>query len=282
MRHRLPLLAVVLVAGCTSMQEQYSVRRSNISCEEANRYALQSLRTLGYEVKEFRLAAIGREGFLKATRSAESDTASSGTVTIRCEPNEVVLKAADEQFLKQDLTFTRGFYISFTNLADHGEESAAYQKKLEGGTTSGGAKFKIQPQIGLETKLDFGEDLASAGVVAVKVTVENGSGRTYKLDPSSIELRTAAGGEKVLQMPPAAVTAALVKTAAAEAGEGVPQPDPQRVEALLHERALTARTLGPGDHAEGFVYFPTGQYSRARATLVDTETEEDEGFLVEF
>lgn len=264
------------------MQEQYSVRRSNISCDEANRYALQSLRTLGYEVKEFRQAAVGREGLLRATKSGDNESTRSGTVSIRCEANEVVLKAAADELLKQDLTFTRGFYISFTNLADHGAESAAYQKKLEGGTTGGGAKFKIEPQLGLETKLDFGEDLASAGVVAVKVTVENGSDRTYKLDPASIELRTASGGEKVLQLPPAAVTAALVKAAAAEASEGVPQPDPQRVEALLLERALTGRTLRPGDHAEGFVYFPTGKYSRARATLVDTETEEDEGFLVEF
>jgi hypothetical protein len=30
------------------------------------------------------------------------------------------------------------------------------------------------------------------------------------------------------------------------------------------------------------VYFPTGSYARARATLVDVESGESEGFLVEF
>lgn len=281
MRQRVALAVAALLAGCTSMQEQYNVRRSNISCDEANRYALQSMRTLGYDVKEFQPAALGRDGFLRGTTAGERDSVHTGAVTIHCKPNEVVLSAHEEQFLKQDLTFTRGFYISFTNLADHGAESAAYQKQLEGGTTGGGAKFKIQPQVGLETKLDFGEDLAAAGVLAVKVTVENGSDRVYKLDPATIELRSA-GGAKVTQMSPAAAATALVKAAAGDSVEGAPPPDPQRLETLLRERALPARTLRPGDHAEGFVYFPTGQYSRARATLVDTETEEDEGFLVEF
>src|SRR5262245_57198310 len=153
MRHRFAL-ALALVAGCTSMQEQYSIRRTNMSCDEANRYAIQSLRSLGYEVKESRLAAVGREGVLKATRTGEGDSARSGTVTIHCEPNEVVIKAAADQLLKQDMTFTRGFYISFTSIADHSVEGAAYQKQREGGTTAGGAKFKIQPQVAIETKLD--------------------------------------------------------------------------------------------------------------------------------
>mgnify|MGYP003513271711 CR=1 FL=1 len=48
------------------------------------------------------------------------------------------------------------------------------------------------------------------------------------------------------------------------------------------ERALAGGTLKPGDRAEGFVYFPVGSYARARATLVDVDTKESEGFLVEF
>ena len=279
---RFALFALALIAGCTSMQEQYNVRRSTLSCEDANRLALQSLRSLGYSVTVFHPAAIGRDGTLEGTRSGDTGSTHTGVVTIRCEANEVVLSAADDQLFKQDLTITRGFFIAFTNLADHGADIAEYQQQRAGGVTSGGAKFRIQPQLGLETKLEFGEDLAAAGIVAVQVTVENGSDRTYKLDPATIELRTAAGGERIRQIRPAEAAAALVKAAAADPVEGVPPPDPQRLETLLRERALGARTLRPGDHAEGSVYFPTGHYSRARATLVDIETEEEEGFLVEF
>jgi hypothetical protein len=276
------LVTAAMIAGCISMQEQYNVRRSNLACEDANRYAHQSMRSLGYTVTEFRLASIGQEGMIKGTKSGERGESHTSKVQIRCEPGEVQLSAAEEQFLKQDLTFTRGFFLTFTSLADHSVESASWERQRSGGTTGGGVKFKIQPQIGLETKLDFGEDLAGAGILAVKVTVENGSDRTYKLDPASIELRPVEGDAKVVQIAPAAAAAALARAAAADAGEGAPPPDPQRLEALLRKRALTARTLRPGDQAEGFVYFPAGRYRRARATLIDVETEEPEGFLVEF
>ena len=40
---------VALVAGCaTSMQKQFNVRRDDLSCEEANRYAFRTMRNLGY------------------------------------------------------------------------------------------------------------------------------------------------------------------------------------------------------------------------------------------
>lgn len=275
------LVAAAMIAGCASLQEQYNVRRTNLSCEDANRYAHQSMRSLGYTVTEFRLARLGEAGMIKGTKPGERGEIHTGKVLIRCEPGEVRLSAAEEQLFKQDLTFTRGFFLTFTSLADHAAESASWERQRSGGTTSGGVKFKIQPQIGLESKLDFGEDLAGAGILAVKVTVENGSDRTYKLDPAAIELRPIEGDSKVAQLPLPAAAAALARATAADAGEGAP-PAPRGFEALLRERMLAARTLRPSDQADGFVYFPAGRYRRARATLVDIETEEPEGFLVEF
>ncbi|MBI3770960.1 MAG: hypothetical protein HY271_21020 [Deltaproteobacteria bacterium] len=283
MLRRLVLLALAaLVAGCPSVQQQYVVRRANLSCDEANRYAFASMRSLGYSVGQFRLATVGAPGMIKATRPSERGGDDHVTVDIRCQPDGIeVFGAKDESLLKQDVTFSRGFFLAFTGLADHGPETAAWNEQQSGGTTSGGAKFKIQPQIGLETKLDFGEDLAAAGILAVKVTVQNGSDRTYKLDPAAIELRNAADyGVKPIGLGEAA--AKLASASAADAAAGAPPTDPGRMADLLRGRALTGRTLRPGDQAEGFIYFPTGSYTRARATLVDTATDESEGFLVEF
>jgi len=283
MRSRALIAIAMLVEGCTSVQEQYNVRRTNLSCEDANRYAFQSMTSLGYTVTDLHRAAIGQEGTLKGTRSGDRGEVHHATVHIRCETSEVLLTAAEDQFLKQDLTFTRGFYLAFTSLADNAPAMASWDRQRSGGTTGGGVKFKITPQIGLETKLDFGEDLAGAGILAVKVSVENGSDRTYQFDPASIELRQSeGGGGKVAQMAIEAVAAALARSDAADAGQGAPAPDPQRLAGLLGERALKGRTLRPGDQAEGFIYFPTGHYSRARATLVDVETSESEGFAVDF
>jgi hypothetical protein len=264
------------------MQSQYNVRRSNLTCDQANRYAFQSMKSLGYTVTSFEPAAIGRAGMLRGNKSEQQRFGHDGVVRIACDATEVRLEAAEEQLLSQDLTFTRGFYLAFTGIADHSAAGAAYAEEQAGGTTEGGAKFKIQPQLALETKLDFGEDLAAGGVLAVKVTVQNGSEITYTLDPAAIELRPRGGTGKVMQLAIGDAAQAITKAAAADLDPGIPGPKAANIEAMLRQRALTGGTLKPGDRAEGFVYFPIGSYARARATLVDVESGESEGFLVEF
>jgi hypothetical protein len=275
-------IALVLVTACTSMQQQYAVRRSNITCDQANRFAFQSMKTLGYVVTSFEPAAVGRAGTLRGRKTEEGRSDRDGVVNIACDAGEVRLDAAEDQVLSQDLTFTRGFYLAFTGIADHAGTDAAYAEEQSGGTASGGVKFKIQPQLALETKLDFGEDLAGGGVLAVKVTVQNGSSETYKLDVAEIELRPREGTERVRQVDIAAASQKIADATQADIGEGAKGPSAASIEEMLRKRALTSRTLKPGDQAEGFVYFPVGSYARARATLVDVATGEGEGFLVEF
>ncbi len=63
MRSRLALAVVVTaIAACASMHSQYNVRRSNLTCDQANRYAFESMKSLGYTVTSFEPAAIGRGG----------------------------------------------------------------------------------------------------------------------------------------------------------------------------------------------------------------------------
>lgn len=283
MRSAVALVGLLVVFGCTSMHSQYNVRRSNLSCDQANRFAFQSMKSLGYNVTTFEPAAVGRNGILRGTKAEEGHSSGhDGVVHITCDASEVRLEAAEEQLLSQDLTFTRGFYLAFTGIADHSTINAAYAEEQTGGTTEGGVKFKIQPQLALETKLDFGEDLAAGGVLAVKVTVQNGSPVTYTLDPAAIELRPRGGSDKVVQVSIETASKAIARAAAADLDPGIPGPTAVGVEATLRKRALAGGTLKPGGHAEGFVYFPVGSYARARATLVDVESGESEGFLVEF
>lgn len=282
---RRPVAVVVLIlfaVACTSMQSQYAVRRNNLTCDQANRYAFQSMKSLGYTVTTFEPAAVGRTGVLRGSKVEEGKSGHDGIVHIACDPSEVRLDAAEEQLLSQDLTFTRGFYLAFTGIADHATTNAAYADDQAGGAAEGGVKFKIQPQLALETKLDFGEDLASGGVLAVKVSVQNGSEITYKLDPAAIELRPRSGSDKILQVDVGAASQKIAHAAAADLDPGIPGPTAASIEGTLRKRALAPGTLKPGGSAEGFVYFPTGNYARARATLVDVESGESEGFLVEF
>ena len=128
------VVALVVMSACTSMQEQYTVRRSNISCDEANRYAYRSMQTLGYDVTDFQVASVGERGGIKGVKHDDHGGTHNVHVSIDCEPKEVVVAASEEQFLKQDLTFTRGFYLSFTSLADHGAETQEWKNQQSGGT----------------------------------------------------------------------------------------------------------------------------------------------------
>ena len=41
-------------------------------------------------------------------------------------------------------------------------------------------------------------------------------------------------------------------------------------------------TLQPGQTVSGYLFYPAGQYTSARTTLVDKETDEGEGFSIQF
>lgn len=278
------LLLAVLVAGCaSSMQKQYNVRRDNVSCEEANRYAFRTMRNMGYEVTTFEPAQLGRPGLLKGRQDDERRGLHYVTVHVACEPDgQVLLDASRDEILKQDIEFSRGFFLTFTSFADNAARNAAYAEEQSGGVKSGGVKFKIKPQLGLESKLDFGHDLQAGDVMAVRVIVQNGSDRTYALDPRNIELRPLKGRGKVRQLRIPDAAGSIARAGAADLPAGAPTPVPDSVAEELRVRQLRQQTLKPGDQAEGFIYFRTGEYARARATLVDVETSESEGFLVEF
>ena len=58
--------------------------------------------------------------------------------------------------------------------------------------------------------------------------------------------------------------------------------DVRRAAEIIPERALRGKRLRPGEHVEGFLYYPAADYDRARIIMIDSATGETEGFLVEF
>jgi hypothetical protein len=240
------------------------------------------MKSMGYTVTRFEPAPAGGNGVLKGWKEGDHGAKHNVTVNVTCEPGAVLLQASRDELLKQDVEFSRGFYLVFTSFADGAASAAAYAEEQSGGVKSGGVKFRIEPQLGLESKLDFGHDLGAGGVLAVKVVVQNGSDRTYQLDPRDIELRPLEGRGNIRQLRINDAAASIASATAGDVPEGAPPPNASAIETVLRQRALTGRTLKPGDQAEGFIYFKSGEYARARATLTDVETSESEGFMVEF
>jgi hypothetical protein len=69
---------------------------------------------------------------------------------------------------------------------------------------------------------------------------------------------------------------------AAAAGESPALGDISAARGLLAAKAIVGGRLSPGAGREGFVYFPLGDYDRARLSLIDTATGESESFVVDF
>jgi hypothetical protein len=131
---------------------------------------------------------------------------------------------------------------------------------------------------GQEAKLDFEVDLAAAGVLPVRVTVANRTKHGYRLDPGEVRL-TRADQERIA---PLGVGAAAARVAGAKAQASAGAPTEAQAREILEHHLFTAVTIDPGAHVSGYLYFPLAEYLRGRVVLTERESEEDEGFLVEF
>jgi hypothetical protein len=131
---------------------------------------------------------------------------------------------------------------------------------------------------GFASLLDFDADLGGAGVLPVRVSIRNGTRRAYDLDPAAIVLNVAGQRTRVVTLTPAEAHARLAAAAGANPSLG----DIAAAKALLAEKAISGGRLSPGASRQGFVYFPLGDYDRARLSLVDAATGESEAFVVDF
>jgi hypothetical protein len=52
--------------------------------------------------------------------------------------------------------------------------------------------------------------------------------------------------------------------------------------ARLGKSSFTATRIDARSDTTGYLFYPLGDYVRARVQIIDTETEEAEGFAVEF
>jgi hypothetical protein len=107
-----------------------------------------------------------------------------------------------------------------------------------------------------ESQMDLGADLPANGVLPIKVEINNNTPRPYGLDTGKVYLQSAGGSDRIAPVAPPA------------AGQG---------------KALQGEiTIQPGQSVTGYLFYPAGNYSSARTTLIDKENDEGEGFSVQF
>jgi hypothetical protein len=280
LRHALLCLLVATLAACTPPIRQFDLNNQPLTCAQANDYSLRTLQALGFAITAFEPAAIGRRGTLRGTR--EERGTQSVTVVITCNATGVDIDASEDGKFLGQLEFKRGFYLSFAGIvqaaqitAEAERESALHPVQTHRGP---GLRVLLQPVPGMAAKLDFDFDLAAAGVLPVRVTITNGTDRTYSLDPTDVALIQKDG----TRVPPLTVDEAAQRITAAPRSADAAPPDAAVVTQRLKDRALRGDSIAANQNIKGYVYFPLGHYVKGRVSLEDKATEESEGFVVEF
>ncbi len=275
---------VLMAAACTPPIRQFDLKDRALTCEQANAQAFRTLQSMDFTITEFSPATVGHPGKIRGTR--EERGTQNVTVVITCDGNTASIDAHEDGRILNQLEIKRGFYLTFVSMAPPPAASAAVATneavRAPEQPKGQGLQVLLAPVKGLEAKLDFGLDLAAAGVLPVRVTMNNVTPRTYRFDPADIVLVQTDG----TRVRPLAIETAAQRVAASEqstaAANHAAAPDRDDVMHRLQERALTGHSLAAHHTVTGYVFFPLAQYVKGRAALEDQASEETEGFVVEF
>lgn len=284
-RFRAFLLGIVF-AGCTPVSQSYEVQSAQLGCDEANRYVYAAVQDMNMKVTSFTQARPGRAGHLTAVGRDRK-----GEVDISCGPDGV--KIDPTQTSMGDRTFERGVFLSVTGRSglkmDRGAVTGREkpvgdlaQAVTEGlPAPSGSVLVEVQPQRGFETVLDFDADLASAGILPIKVTIRNGSKRAYSFDLTGLSVRLRGSSEAAPRLT-ATEAAARLTAKAGSSGAQTAIGNVESARTIMLGKELKAARLTPGASVTGYVYYPVADYDRAKIQMMDIAAGELESFLVEF
>ena len=106
---------------------------------------------------------------------------------------------------------------------------------------------------------------AAAGILPVSVRITNHTPRAYRFQIKGVRLQTAAG-DRVAALGNDALTAQVGSDAAA----------------ALRQKAVHDQDIKPDETLTGLLFFPFNSYTSARVELIDKQSDEGEGFAIEF
>lgn len=273
-------IGLATLAACAPPVRQFDMRGMVLSCDEANRLSYETLTAMGFTVGTVEPAALGHPGALHAART--DGGATPVTVRIECLPAGVNIDASEDGAVVGQIDFKRGFFIAFASVRSMATAQREVSAQMDAGTAPASLQRRdvqlvIEPLRGQRAKLDFPFDLVAGGVLPVRIEIHNLTARRYQLDPMAVRL-TRADRERVPPLSP--------EDAAAQMADGLPRAatglDRAAIAARLREHLFAATLIAPRGVARGFLYFPLADYTRARLVLTEEDSQETEGFVVEF
>ncbi len=253
--------------GDREFPTQVRIERRNLTCRAATRAARAALKRMSYGIEQVTPPEPGRPGEIRGYRRTGSIVGDSGdsyrvAIRIECDDQGSVFSAATEEPLSARLAFTRDLPGEIDRAASRGkprrpaERASAETAKLQ---------VSIEPLRGASARAQIGANPESVGVMPVHVRIVNRSQLTYRFTLDRLQLITE---ERTRHAP-----IAIDEVAAAVAPEWADH---------VRQHQIGETAIAPGDTLEGYLYVPPAAYRKAKVVLIDTASEEAEGFSVEF
>jgi len=261
--------ALAVLSACATRQPgftQASAEQENMSCSEAVRVASGALLRLGYSPELVTAPqpgapgkVIGHKNSGWAAATPEPGTEYTATVTVTCSNQGAQFEAVTDEGLPASLTFGLDFRAAVEKVAARRITRPRLNDQPETGLV-----IAVEPLRAADAAAEFGNDLNSSGITAVRVKIDNHTDRTYDFTATGVQLVTSEG-ERVEPLGEARVAELATS-----------------VTPILRKKRIDDGTIAPNGALSGFLYFPYSAYRRATLVLVDQATEEEEGFSVEF
>jgi hypothetical protein len=182
-------------------------------------------------------------------------------VRLTCDDRGSVIEAATEEPLTERLAFRRDFPVEI----ERAVSLRIRQPRVASRQPPAKLRVSIKPLIGSEAAERIGGTPETLGVTPVRITITNSTDLLYRFQARRLQLVTEEGSRKR----PLSIDEVLARLA----------PE-------WHDRVrgdqLKDTDIAAGTSVTGYVFVPAAAYRRAKIALIEAESEEAEGFSVEF
>ena len=243
----------LLLALCSACVARHILLSENgLTCADAQHIAIDTVRRMGYTITETTKATPGSPGMIIGTRTEGINTHGL-MVTVACTTLGAEVEAKSDQTGLSDLNFASEFRRNF--------EAATTSRPPPRPPAQSGVDVLLNPERGSVADVD----LSAASVLPVSVRITNHTSRAYRFQVKGVRLQTAAG-DRVAALGSDALAAQVGSNAAA----------------ALRQKAVHDQDIRPNETLTGLLFFPFNSYTSARVELIDKQSDEGEGFSIEF
>jgi hypothetical protein len=256
MRRTVLLLLGLGLSACPPAG-RYAVVTQEVPCARATRVAHRTMVSLGYDVDALTEATPSRAGRISGTRPSGDGGLERGSVNISCKGDEVILQPVEGALVPSSWDFSRSFGYSFTTLASRPDEETPQQEV--------GLQILLEVVTEAAARLEFGGAAVAEAAMLLRITVRNHTPRPLDLDTRRFTL-VSPSGDAVTALTGNELARVLLT------GAGGDQ---------VRTNLLGQTHVPANETVVRFLVFAPGNYREANVAIVDSETQETEGFLVQ-